>query len=100
LNLFRISDFEFRISDFRREDVGLPYILNTPADREAMLAQIGIGSVEDLFRCIPESLRLARPLDVPPWHLPELARRRDDAEARPGVGKPWREVLGPVESGS
>src|SRR5438128_845888 len=44
----------------------LSYILNTPADRQAMLDQIGVGSVDDLFRSIPDSLRLKRPLNVPP----------------------------------
>jgi glycine dehydrogenase subunit 1 len=66
----------------------LPYILNTPADREAMLAQIGIRSVADLFQSIPESLRLDRPLDVPPalteieltQHLQQLAGRNMPAD--------------------
>ncbi len=42
------------------------YVLNTPADRQAMLARIGAGSVEELLRQVPEALRLKRPLDVPP----------------------------------
>ncbi len=48
----------------------MPYILNTPADRKEMLARIGVASVEELFRCVPPDLRLARPLAVPPA-LPE-----------------------------
>jgi glycine dehydrogenase subunit 1 len=44
----------------------LSYILNTPADVEAMLATIGVRAIQELFRPIPEALRLKRPLDVPP----------------------------------
>ncbi|MBA4063281.1 MAG: hypothetical protein C0501_06130 [Isosphaera sp.] len=33
-------------------------------------------------------------------YLPELARRRAEAAARPGAGKPWREVLARVETGA
>jgi glycine cleavage system P protein (glycine dehydrogenase) subunit 1 len=43
----------------------LSYVLNTADDRRAMLKQIGVASVEDLFGAIPEKLRLRRPLAVP-----------------------------------
>jgi glycine dehydrogenase subunit 1 len=66
----------------------LSYVLNTPADQQAMLAQIGVESVQDLFRCIPASLQLKRPLNVPPalteieltTHLQDLAGRNQSAE--------------------
>ncbi len=45
-------------------------------DLEAMLAAAGVASVDDLFRCIPERLRLKRPLDVPPPHSEIELRRR------------------------
>jgi glycine cleavage system P protein (glycine dehydrogenase) subunit 1 len=64
------------------------YLSLTDADREAMLAAIGVETVDDLFRDIPPEVRLDRPLDVPPAlteveltrHLEELAARnvRDD----------------------
>jgi glycine dehydrogenase subunit 1 len=44
----------------------LPYLLNTPDDRAAMLARIGAKSVDDLFAPIPPGARLNRPLDIPP----------------------------------
>jgi glycine dehydrogenase subunit 1 len=44
----------------------LPYLLNTPDDRQAMLTAVGVSSVEDLFAPIPADLRLTRPLAVPP----------------------------------
>jgi glycine cleavage system P protein (glycine dehydrogenase) subunit 1 len=44
----------------------LSYVLNTPADQQAMLAAIGVSSVGDFFRAIPEKLRLTHPLNVPP----------------------------------
>jgi glycine dehydrogenase subunit 1 len=64
------------------------YTAITDADREAMLAQIGVESVEDLFTTIPQALRLERPLDLPAGqpeqdvyaHLRDLARRNVSAE--------------------
>jgi glycine dehydrogenase subunit 1 len=37
-----------------------PYLPNTDADRSAMLRQIGVGSIEELFQDIPERLRHAQ----------------------------------------
>ena len=59
------------------------YIALTDADREAMLATVGVESVEELFRDIPAGVRLDRSLDLEPplaeqeiaAHLEELARR-------------------------
>ena len=61
----------------------MSYISLTDADREEMLAAIGVASVEELFRDIPASLRLDRPLDLEPAlseqelvaHLGELAAK-------------------------
>jgi glycine dehydrogenase subunit 1 len=46
------------------------YTSATDRDREAMLAAIGVGSVEELFAELPEAVRLRRALDLPPG-LPE-----------------------------
>ena len=59
------------------------YLSLTDSDQEAMLAAIGVSSVEELFQDIPEGLRLDRPLDLEPAlsepelvaHLEELAGR-------------------------
>jgi glycine dehydrogenase subunit 1 len=66
----------------------LSYVLNTADDRRAMLKQIGVESVEDLFGSIPEGLRLKRPLKVPvalseielTRHLKALAARNRSAD--------------------
>ena len=51
------------------------YLPSSEADRKGMLEAIGIESVEQLFAGIPESLRLRRPLDIPPGLTePELIR--------------------------
>jgi glycine cleavage system pyridoxal-binding protein P len=42
----------------------MTYVCLTDADREAMLETIGVSSVEELFRDIPEGVRLDRPLDL------------------------------------
>ena len=60
-----------------------PYLSLTEADREAMLEAVGVASVEELFRDIPEGVRFRRPLDLEPAlsepdivaHLSELAAR-------------------------
>lgn len=43
----------------------MPYIPHTEADRQAMLETIGAKSVDELFREIPDGLKLDRELDVP-----------------------------------
>ena len=72
----------------------MSYVLNTPDDQRAMLEQSGVSSVEELFKSIPEALRLRRPLDVPPAmteieltrHLQKLAWSADDAVCFLGGG--------------
>jgi glycine dehydrogenase subunit 1 len=67
----------------------LSYVLNTPADQQAMLASIGVRSLDELFAQIPESLRLKKPLDVPAalseieltQHMAELAAKNQPAGA-------------------
>ena len=64
------------------------YTAITDADREAMLAAIGVQSVEDLFATIPPDLRLDRALDLPAGqpeqavyaHLRDLAARNVSTE--------------------
>jgi glycine dehydrogenase subunit 1 len=59
------------------------YLSLTAADREEMLAAIGVDSVEALFRDIPAGVRFGRELDVPPA-LPEaeLSRHLEALAAR------------------
>jgi glycine dehydrogenase subunit 1 len=65
------------------------YTATTPADLEAMLAAIGVGSVAELFdRQIPAAVRLGRALELPEGlpeqdvyeHLRALAERNVSAE--------------------
>jgi glycine dehydrogenase subunit 1 len=42
------------------------YIPHTPEDIDHLLRTIGVPSVDALFEQVPEALRLARPLDLPP----------------------------------
>lgn len=66
---------------------------------EITLQQFGIDQlsvaerlelIEKIWDSLPEQVA---PAEVPAWHLPLLAERRAQAEAQPGVGKPWQEVL-------
>ncbi len=64
------------------------YTATTDADRQAMLAEIGVSSVDELFDSVPAALRLDRPLDLPAGlpeqdvyaHLRDLAARNVSAE--------------------
>jgi glycine dehydrogenase subunit 1 len=41
------------------------YLPLTEADRRAMLAKIGVPSIDSLFRDVPEKVRLTKPVDLP-----------------------------------
>ena len=64
----------------------MSFLSLTERDREEMLAAIGVDSVEELFRDIPEGVRFGRELDLEPAlsepelvaHLEELAARNVD----------------------
>ena len=43
----------------------MPYLYNTPEDRQAMLQAIGAANLEELFAHIPADMRLHRPLNLP-----------------------------------
>jgi glycine dehydrogenase subunit 1 len=73
------------------------YTSATDQDRREMLAAIGLGSIEELFADVPESLRLDRPLELPEGmaeqdvhdHLAGLAARNrhcDDEVSFLGAG--------------
>jgi glycine dehydrogenase subunit 1 len=64
------------------------YIPNTDADCRQMLDAIGVRSVEDLFADVPATVRLKRPLRIPPAlseadlakHLRSLAAKNADTD--------------------
>jgi glycine dehydrogenase subunit 1 len=61
----------------------MAYIPHTEEDRREMLSTIGVNSIDDLFREIPENLRVKGQLNIPSFlsedklysHLTELSRR-------------------------
>ena len=62
------------------------YLPLTEADRRAMLAKIGVPSVDSLFRDVPKSAWLDKPVDLPP-HQGELeVERAITALARKNLG--------------
>lgn len=44
----------------------MPYLFNTAEQQKEMLNTIGVNNIEDLFRQIPDELKLNRLLDLPP----------------------------------
>ena len=67
------------------------YIPNTDADKEEMLSYLGLESIEELFACIPQELKLGRELKLPESmselelraHMKELAAKNTDADDFP-----------------
>jgi len=66
---------------------------------QSMLESLGIDRlsiaerlelIEQIWDSLPDDVA---PDEVPAWHLAELAHRLADAEAQPGLGRPWRDVL-------
>jgi glycine cleavage system P protein (glycine dehydrogenase) subunit 1 len=63
--------------------VSSPYLSLTDADREAMLEAIGVASVDELFRDIPDGVRFTRELDVDPQlSEAELLRHLEELSAK------------------
>ena len=67
----------------------MAYVPHTPEDIGAMLAKIGVDSVDDLFAHIPAAVRLDRPLDLPAGVSEEEVRRyiRRAAARNHGTGE-------------
>ena len=59
-----------------------PYLPNTDADRRAMLREIGVSSIEELFQDIPEKLRHARFKLPPPLSELELKQELNQLASR------------------
>jgi glycine dehydrogenase subunit 1 len=53
----------------------MAYTPHTADDVREMLARIGVGAIDDLFRTIPEAARLKAPLNLPPGKTEEEVRR-------------------------
>jgi glycine cleavage system P protein (glycine dehydrogenase) subunit 1 len=59
------------------------YVCLTDADREAMLETIGVASIDELFRDVPEGVRLDRPLDLGrPLSEQEIVQRLEELAGR------------------
>jgi len=77
-----------------------PYIPNSaPETRARMLADIGAADIEELYASIPESLRLRRPLDLPPPFTSEAALVRH-VEGLLEPNRSTREVLSFLGAGA
>ncbi|MCK5124948.1 MAG: aminomethyl-transferring glycine dehydrogenase subunit GcvPA [candidate division Zixibacteria bacterium] len=66
----------------------MPYIPNSEEDQKKMLDSVGVSSISDLFKIIPENLRLKELLDVPPaLSEPELMRHLEEMAAKNRLSK-------------
>src|SRR5512143_308797 len=65
----------------------MSYLSLSDKDKKEMLARTGAASIEDLFCCIPEAVRLKGPLDLPPALSElELVRTIDALGAKNAAG--------------
>jgi len=72
----------------------MSYTALSDHDKKEMLARVGVSSVDELFRCIPENTRLRRDLDLPvAMSEPELLRHMDAVSERNTYGR-FRSFLG------
>jgi glycine dehydrogenase subunit 1 len=63
------------------------YLPKSPAERQEMLATIGVKSIEELFSSIPEAYRLKKPLNLPgPYSEAEVVRYFEERAAENSVG--------------
>ncbi len=62
------------------------YLPLTEADRRAMLARIGVPSIDSLYRDVPERVRLKEPVDLPPYQGELEVERAILAMARKNLG--------------
>src|SRR5690348_10023138 len=61
----------------------MSYIPNTPAEQQAMLAHMGLSSIEDLLTNVPENVRFHRQLALPPaLSEPDLKRKMSQMASR------------------
>ena len=71
----------------------MSYVLNTPDDQKAMLARIGVSSIEDLFANIPAELRLKQPARHPAGAGRDGTAAARRATCRPQPVRERRRVL-------
>jgi glycine dehydrogenase subunit 1 len=57
-------------------EICMRYLPLTHADREAMLATIGVASIDDLFKDVPQNALLRAPIADLPLHMSELEVER------------------------
>ena len=60
---------------------------------DKLSVQERLDLIETLWDSLSDQLDVSM---IPDWHVAELTKRRAEATASPGVGKPWRDVLGPL----
>jgi glycine dehydrogenase subunit 1 len=72
------------------------YLPLTPDDRAQMLATVGVGAIDELFRDVPQSARLEKVLDLP-HHAGELEVER---ELTAFSKKNWPANVGPFFCGA
>ncbi len=65
----------------------MSYVSLSSRDRKKMLDALGIASLDDLFCCVPEAIRLKRDLNLPgPLTEPELLRHFEEIADRNSEG--------------
>ena len=64
---------------------------------DKLSVQERLDLIETLWDSLPDQVEMQ---EIPAWHLVELAKRRGEANANPGAGRPWCDVLAGLEAES
>lgn len=70
------------------------FIPHSPADIQHMLETIGVGSLQELFRDIPDELRASGSIDLPPGMSEQAVRQRLSDLAAQNIGARHLSFLG------
>src|SRR3989440_4154532 len=77
------TSYKYTLPHPQGRTIYMSYIPNTPEDQQAMLATLGLSSLEELLTPVPENVRLRRPLDLPPAVAePDLKRLLNNLAAQ------------------
>lgn len=91
----QLLDIFDSLPDANKHEVTIEILRRFTGAVEEDLIMERLELIEQIWDSLPEQVD---PEEIPSWHLELLAKRLAAAESQPGIGEPWRDVLGPLEA--